>query len=288
MPWDSAPAPDNEKGVCGLCQQLFSCTKGGKGQNTYVSVGSVLVDESPMVICVHCAQATFPKKNAYRIQGIQHPAKPFQIAENGSDYEYGELYQLLLQILCYSKGVLSQDLLAMQHKQQGLIREYLHFFVYNARLVEQVGDSYIGYMYCLVESHLHLLTFKQFYHTPYCKQAQDGDNVDAPKEAEESGGNEAGAGNGSQSDEAGNKSDVTVEVESKPMLKAKGKRKAFELVGAAKGRKDGAKCTKVATSKPSVEVEVKAKLAAKAAVAKTPAKGKAPPKSPSKSSSKKK
>ena len=84
--------------MCVKCSQLvpagllFSCTKGGESQDTYVKVGSVLVDESPMVICIHCAKAAFPKKDTYRIRGIQHLAKPFQIAENGSDYDYRELY----------------------------------------------------------------------------------------------------------------------------------------------------------------------------------------------------
>ena len=132
--------------MCVECSQLvpagllFSCAKGGEGQDTYVKVGGVLVDESPVVICVCCAQATFLKKDAYRIQDIQRSAKPFQIAEDSGDYDYRELYQLLLQISCYSKGVLFQDLLAMQHKQQGLIREYLHFLMDNMHLVERVGD----------------------------------------------------------------------------------------------------------------------------------------------------
>ena len=46
---------------------LFSCTKGGEGQDTYVSMGGVLVDESPVVICTRCAQAVFLKKDAYKI-----------------------------------------------------------------------------------------------------------------------------------------------------------------------------------------------------------------------------
>jgi len=253
-----------------------------------VSVGGVLVDESPVVICVHCAQAAFPKRDAYKIQGIQRPATPFQIADDGSDYDYGELYQLLLQISCFSEGVLSQDLLAMQHKWQGLIRDYLHFCVDNTGLVERVGDSHVGYVYCLVENKPRLLTFKQFYHAPYCKQACDSGNADVPAEAEESGSDEAGSGDGSESDKAGNESDTTIKVGSEPAPKAMGKHKATESVGVAKGRKDGAKRTKVATGKPAAEVEVKAKPAVKAAAVKSPAKGKAPPKSPSKFPLKKK
>ena len=280
--------------MCVKCSQLvpagllFSCTKGGEGQDTYVSVGGVLVDESPVVICMHCAQAVFPKRDAYKIRDIQRPAAPFQITENGSNHDYRELYQLLLQISCFSEGVLSQDLLAMQHKRQGLIRDYLHFLVDNARLVERVGDSHVGYVYCLVENKPCLLTFKQFYHAPYCKQAHDSGDADVPEEAKESGGNKAGSSDGSESDKAGDKSDTTVEVGSEPVCKAKRKRKATESVGAAKGRKDGTKRTKVATDKPAAEVEVKAKPAAKAAMAKSPAKDKAPPKSPSKSPLKKK
>ena len=95
---------------------LFSCAKGGEGQDTYVSMGGVLVDESPVVICVHCAQAAFPKRDVYKLRGIQHPAAPFHVADDGSNHDYGEMYQLLLQISCFSEGVLSQDLLAMQHK----------------------------------------------------------------------------------------------------------------------------------------------------------------------------
>ena len=59
--------------TCVKCSQLvpagllFSCTKGGEGQDTYMSVGGVLVDESPVVICIRYAQATFPKKDTYRI-----------------------------------------------------------------------------------------------------------------------------------------------------------------------------------------------------------------------------
>ena len=174
---------------------------------------------------------------------------PFQIAENSDDYDYGKIYQILLQISCYSEGVLSQDLLAMQHKQQGLIREYLHFLVDNARLVKRVGNSHVVFMYCLVENNLHLFTFKDFFHAPYCQavKAQDDNNVDNSEEAEESGGDKAtaGAGNGSEFNKASNESDVTVEMENKPMLKAKGKCKASELVGAAKGHKDGTKCMKV-------------------------------------------
>ena len=211
MPRDSAPTPDDEKGVCRLCQRghksygpthcpvllfmagvndcrelfchgclfslqfqaksctyqmmgsaylcamcvkcsqlvpaglLFSCTKGGEGQDTYVSVGGVLVDESPMVICVRCAQSAFPKKDAYKIPGVQHPAKPFQIAEDGSDYDYRKLYQLLLQILCYSEGVLSQVLLAMQHKQQGLIHISLWITcVWSSRWATPTLGTYIA------------------------------------------------------------------------------------------------------------------------------------------------
>ena len=198
------------------------------------------------------------------------------------------MYQLLLQISCFSEGVLSQDLLAMQHKQQGLIRDYLHFLVDNTRLVERVGNSHVGYVYCLVENDPRLLTFEQFFHAPYCKEARDGGDADVSEEAEESGGDEAESGNGSESDKAGDKSDATVEVGSEPAPEAKGKRKATESVGAAKGRKDGTKRTKVATGKPSAEVEVKAKPAAKAAAVKSPAKEKAPPKSPAKSPLKKK
>ena len=84
--------------MCVKCSQLvpagllFSCTKSGEGQDTYVSMGGVLVDESPVVICMHCAQAAFPKRDAYKIRGIQHPATPFQIAKDGSDHDYRELY----------------------------------------------------------------------------------------------------------------------------------------------------------------------------------------------------
>ena len=49
---------------------LFSCDKGGEGQDTYMRVGGVLVDESPMVICMHCVYTTIPKKDTYKIQGI--------------------------------------------------------------------------------------------------------------------------------------------------------------------------------------------------------------------------
>ena len=42
-----------------------------------MSVGGVLADKSPMVICVCCAQSAFPKKDAYKIRGIQHLAEPF-------------------------------------------------------------------------------------------------------------------------------------------------------------------------------------------------------------------
>ena len=72
--------------------------------------------------------------------------------------------------------------------------------------------------------------------------------MDDPKEAEESSDDEAGASDGSESDKAGDKSDTTVEVGSEPVPKAKGKHKATESVRAAKGRKDGAKCMKVATA----------------------------------------
>jgi len=108
--------------------------------------------------------------------------------------------------------------------------------------------------------------------------------VDDPEEAKKSGDDEAaaGAGDGSKSNKAGNKSDVTFEVENEPVLKAKGKHKASKSVGVAKGCKDGAKHTKVATGKPAAEVEVKAKPAAKAATVKTPAKNKTPLKSPTK------
>ena len=54
--------------------------------------------------------------------------------------------------------------------------------------------------------------------------------MDDPEEAKESGGDKAGAGDGSESDKAGNESDVTVEVESEPVLKAKSKCKASESV----------------------------------------------------------
>ena len=147
----------------------------------------------------------------------------------------------------------------------------------NTCLVERVGNSHVGYVYCLVENHSRLLTFKRFYHTLYCKKAWDSDDVGNPEEAEESGGDKAGAGNGSESDKAGNESDVTIEVESEPVLKAKGKHKASESVGVTKGHKDGIKCTKTTTGKP----------ASKAVAVKTPAKGKTPSKSPSKSPSKK-
>ena len=143
-------------------------------------------------------------------------------------------------------------------------------------------------MYCLVENDPRLLTFEQFYHAPYCKEARDGSNADVPEEAKESSSDEAESGDGSESDKAGDKSDVTVKVGSEPAPKAKGKRKATESVRAAKGHKDGAKCTKVTTGKPSAEVEVKAKPAAKAAAVKSPTKEKAPPKSPAKSPLKKK
>ena len=176
----------------------------------------------------------------------------------------------------------------MQYKQQGLIHEYLHFLVDNVRLVERVGESHVGYMYRLVENDPRLLTFEQFYHTLYCKQARDSGDADVPEEAEEFSSDEAESSDGSKSDKAGDESDTTVKVGSEPAPKATRKRKATELVRAAKGCKDGAKRTKVATGKPTVEVEVKAKPAVKAAVAKSPAKDKAPPKSPAKSPLKKK
>ena len=62
--------------VCVKCSQLipagllFFCAKGGEGQDAYVKVGGVLVDESPMVICVHCIHTMIPKKNTYKIQGV--------------------------------------------------------------------------------------------------------------------------------------------------------------------------------------------------------------------------
>ena len=65
-----------------------------------------MVDESPMVICMCCVHATIPKKDTYKIRGIQHPAAPFQITKDDSNYDYREIYQILLQISCYSKGVL--------------------------------------------------------------------------------------------------------------------------------------------------------------------------------------
>ena len=109
-------------------------------------------------------------------------------------------------------------------------------------------------------------------------QAQDNNNVDDLEEAKESGGNKAvaGASDGSESNRAGNKSDIMVEMENKPVPKAKGKCKASESVRAAKGHKDGAKCIKVATGKPATEV----KLAAKAVITKTYVKGKTPSKFP--------
>jgi len=174
--------------------------------------------------------------------------------------------------------------MAMQHKWQGLICEYLHFLVDNVCLVEKVGDSHIGFIYCLMENDPRLLTFEDFFHTPYCKVVwdQDDDNVDNPEEAEESDSNKAaaGAGNGSKSDKAGNESDVTVKVGNKPMLEAKGKHKASESVRVAKGHRNGTKHMKVTTGKPTAEVEVKAKPVAKAAAAKSLAKSKTPPKSP--------
>ena len=119
-------------------------------------------DESPMVICVHCIRATVPKKSTYKVQGIQHLTVPFQVTKNSDDYDYREMYQLLLQISCYSEGILSQDLIAMQQKRQGLIREYLHFLVDNTCLVKKVGDSHLGFVYCLVENKPCLLTFEAF------------------------------------------------------------------------------------------------------------------------------
>ena len=105
---------------------------------------------------------TILKKNTYKIWGIQCQA--VQVAEDGSDYDYGEIYQFFLQISCYSEKILSQDLLAMQQKQQGLICKYLHFLVNNAHLVKKVGNSYLGFMYCLVKNKPHL-TFEDFFHT---------------------------------------------------------------------------------------------------------------------------
>ena len=84
--------------TCVKCSQLvpagllFSCAKGGEGQDTYMSVGGILVDESPVVICVHCAQAAFLKRDVYKLRGIQHPAAPFHVADDGSDHDYRELY----------------------------------------------------------------------------------------------------------------------------------------------------------------------------------------------------
>ena len=75
-----------------------------------MKVGCVMVDESPMAIYMCCIHTTILKKNTYKIQGIQHLAVPFQVAENSSNYDYGEMYQLLLQISCYREGILSQDL----------------------------------------------------------------------------------------------------------------------------------------------------------------------------------
>ena len=134
------------------------------------------------------------------------------------------------------------------------------------------------------ENNSYLLTFEDFLHATYCQaaRAQDDDNVDNPEEAKESGGNEAvaGTGNGFESDKAGDKSDLTVEVRNEPVLEAKGKRKASESVGVAKSCKNGAKCIKVTIGKPAAKMEVKAKPAAKTAAVKTPAKDKTPPKSP--------
>ena len=123
----------------------------------------------------------------------------------------------------------------MQYKQQGLIHEYLHFLVDNVRLVERVGESHVGYMYRLVENDPRLLTFEQFYHTLYCKQARDSGDADVPEEAEEFSSDEAESSDGSKSDKAGDKSDTTVKVESKPAPKAMGKRKATEWQGAHPG-----------------------------------------------------
>ena len=135
---------------------------------------------------------------------------PFQVAKNDSDYDYGKMYQLLLQISCYSERILSQDLMVMQQKLQGLILKYLHFLVNNARLVEKVGNSHLGFMYHLIENKLHLLTFEDFFHATYCQvtRAQDDNDVDDSEKAKKSGGDEAAAGtdNGSESgfDEVGN------------------------------------------------------------------------------------
>ena len=62
----------------------------------------------------------------------------------------------------------------------------------NACLVERVGDSHVGYVYCLVENDLCLLTFEQFYHALYCKQAWNSSNANVPEEAEESSDNKRG------------------------------------------------------------------------------------------------
>ena len=157
----------------------------------------------------------------------------------------------------------------------------------NTCLVKKVGNSHLGFMY-FVENNPCLHTFEDFFHAPYCQavRAQDDNNVDNSEKAKESSSNKAAVrtGNGSEfkSDEAGNESDVMVEVGDKPVPEVKGKCKASESVRAAKSRKDGTKRTKVATDKPTAEVEVKAKPVAKAAAAKTTAKGKTPPKFPSK------
>jgi len=112
----------------------------------------------------------------------------------------------------------------------------------NACLVKKVGDSHLGFVYCLVENKPQLLTFEAFFHPPYCQTAKALDNVheNNPNMAEESSGDEAAAGAGSgsesKSDKASTKPNITVEVE-EPMLKTKGKRKASELVGVVRGCK---------------------------------------------------
>ena len=106
--------------------------------------------------------------------------------------------------------------------------------------------------------------------------------MDDPEEVKESSGNKAvaGTGDGSKFNEAGDESNITIKVGNEPVPEAKGKCKASESVGVAKGHKDGAKHTKVTTGKPAAKVEVKAKPTAKAATVKSPAKNKTPPKSP--------
>jgi len=155
----------------------------------------------------------------------------------------------------------------------------------NTCLVKKVGNSHLGFMY-FVENNPCLHTFEDFFHAPYCQavRAQDDNNVDNSEKAKESSSNKAAVrtGNGSEfkSDEAGNESDVMVEVGDKPVPEVKGKCKASESVGVATSRKHGIKCMKVTLGKPVKEEEVKAKPATKAAAAKTPVKGKTPPKSP--------